>query len=292
MRGLIKNLVSFKKWKANSNDESPYRTNRATKIRAIKSLIIALLLLLAIQLVVAEPLIISAKVRPENPSVGDTIGIYITILGQQDESVQVFTKLKNSTFKVVDILTKENVPYSAIKSDTIDFKVSKGQTVEITIIGEMPKAKTLAVLFPNAYRVEVKEITPNSSPTPTKAPESNPIRSDKEELWKKYGELYAKYERLKDTISERLQLIIEEKFRIANSKLEAGQLEDAKTILNEVEGLLTVPEPDNWSAIMVAVILVAIGSIAILVWKYYQPNKQRLEEEEEIPVQTNFRLWR
>ena len=260
------------------------QTDWTPKTGIMKCLVIALLLLLAIQFAAADPLVISAKVRPENPAIGDTVGVYITILGQQNESVQVFTKLKNPTFKVVDVLKKDNIPYNAIKSDTIDFEVSKGQTVEIMIIGEMPNSKTLAVLFPNAYRVEAK-VTPN--PTTTKTPESNLVPSDKEILWKKYGELYSKYERLKDSIPERLQLIIEEKFRIANSKLESDQLEGARAILNEIEGLLSIPKSQDMSTVFAAVILLVIASASVLIWKYYKPDRGGEEAEAQ-----NFRLLR
>ncbi|ADB57680.1 hypothetical protein [Archaeoglobus profundus] len=239
----------------------------------------------------AEPLVVSAKVRPENPTVGDVVGIYVTILGQQDESVQVYTKLKNPTFKVVDVLTKESVPYNTIKSDTIDFKISKGQTVEITIIGDMPDAETLAVIFPNAYRIDSPSIQKELTLTPQKTTrDKSTTQSERLQLLKRYGELYAKYEKVKSAIPERLQLIIEEKFRIAKSTLEDGQLEEANAILNEIEGLLTVSEPDNSSPILAVVILALIAGTAVFVWRYYLANK--LPKEEEEFAQTNFRLLR
>lgn len=260
--------------------------------KVVRIWIAALLLLLSSNISTAEPLIINAKLTPENPSIGDTVGIYITIQGLQDESVQVVTKLNGPIFKVIDKVTGESLPFNTVKQNAIDFRIGQGQTVEIVVIGELSQTGTLATLFPNAYAVEFGD---NHQSQLTDSKKNQDDSNEYDDLKRLLGNLHARYLDVRQIIPERMQLIIEEKLKDVQDQLGSRNFREAKAELNELEGIITEYEKSkegqtfqNIASIVAALAMISLG--AVLAWKFYlSPGAEDAEENE---VYTNWRLWR
>ena len=257
--------------------------------------IIALLLLLTMPQTSAEPLIISSKVTPDKPKTGDTVGVYIVVQGLRNESIQAVSKLKDTVFKVVDLVTGEDVPFSTIKQNAIDFQIERGQTLQITLIGEL-REETLLVLFPNAFSVKLTDVTPTRM-TPIPEPELH----EDSALRRLFGELQARYHDIKDSIPERMEIIIEQKFRNAESLTNAGQFEQANAILSEIEGMVGEFEKKKesesfWTNASIVALIIVVAAGSFIAWKFYTKgteNREREEQEQEERTQaTNFELFR
>ncbi|MBO8183801.1 MAG: hypothetical protein H0Z28_13605 [Archaeoglobus sp.] len=250
------------------------------KRKLLINLLVGWLIFVAIPIVSAEPLIIATKVTPDNAEVGDTIGIYLTIQGRETEDIQIVTELRAPVFKVVDLISGKGIDFTQIKENAIDLQIERGQTIQITIIGEITHAKTLATIFPNAFSIK-------SSFRQTSTVSEHPTL----DIRKLAGSLHAKYLSIRDSIPERMQLIVEEKFRKAEEAINSGRSEEANAILNELEGIITEYEKkrsdDEFQRnVLTIVILVAGISGSIVVWRLLF----RQNSDENRPA--NFRLMR